>query len=41
MHDLKVMANSRGGLGLLPLGVPEQAAPVIPITSEEGIAIEH
>ena len=35
------LSDSRGGLGLLPLGVPEQAAPVVPITAEEGTAIEH
>ena len=36
-----VITDSRGGCGLLPLGVPEQAPLVAPITSEEGIAIEH
>ena len=33
--------DSRGGHGPLPLVVPEQAPPVVPNTSEEGIAIEH
>ena len=36
-----VITNSRGGRELLPLEVPEQAPLVAPITSEEGIAIEH
>ena len=36
-----VITDSRGGHGPLPLGVPEQAPLVAPITSEEGIAIEH
>ena len=31
----------RGDHGLLPLGVPEQAPPVVPSTSKEGTAIEH
>ena len=35
------ITDSRDGHGPLPLGVPEQAPPVVPITSEEGIAIEH
>ena len=37
----KIITVSRDDQGLLPLGVPEQAPPVVPITSEEGIAIEH
>ena len=43
MHGLQVSgANNRSyGHGLLPLGVPEQAPSVVPITSEAGIAIEH
>ena len=36
-----VIADSRDGHGLLPIGVPEQAPPVTQITSEEGIAIKH
>ena len=36
-----VITDSRDGHGLPPLGVPEQAPPVVPLTSEEGIAIEH
>ena len=36
-----VITDSRDGRGLLPLGVPEQAALVAPITSEEGTAIEN
>ena len=36
-----VITDSRDGHGLLPIGVPEQAPLVVPITSEEGIAIEH
>ena len=36
-----VITDSRGGHGLLPLGLPKQATPVILITSEEGIAIKH
>ena len=36
-----VITDSRDGRGLLPLGVPEQAALVAPITSEEGTATEH
>ena len=37
-----VITESRGGHGpLLPLGVHEQASPAVPITSEEGIAMEH
>ena len=48
MHGLQVagqttavITNSRGGRGPLPLGVPEQAPPSFPITSEEGTAIKH
>ena len=33
--------DSRDGHGSLPIGVPEQAPPAVPITSEEGIAIKH
>ena len=36
-----VITDSRDGHGLLPIEVPEQAPPVIPVTSEEGIAIKH
>ncbi len=36
-----VITDSRGGLGPLPLEVPEQAPLASSITSEEGIAIEH
>ena len=36
-----VITDSRDGHGLLPPGVPEQAPPAVPITSEEGIAIKH
>ena len=46
MHGLQVVGqttavitDSRDGHGLLPIGVPEQTPPVVPITSEEGIAI--
>ena len=48
MHGLQVggqtstvITDSRDGHGLLPIGVHEQAPPVVPITSEEGIAIKH
>ena len=40
-QSIAVITDSRDGHGLLPIGVPEQAPPVIPITSEEGIAIKH
>ena len=36
-----VITDSRGGHGPIPLGVPEQAPLVAPITSEEGVVIEH
>ena len=36
-----VITDSRNGHGPLPLGVPEQAPPAVPITSEEGAAIKH
>ena len=36
-----VITDSRDGHGPLSLGVPEQAPPVVPITSEEGIAIGY
>ena len=36
-----VTTDSRGGHGLLPLAVPQQAPLVAPITSEEGTAIEY
>ena len=36
-----VITGSRDGHGPLPLGVPEQALPVVPVISEEGIAIKH
>ena len=35
------VTDSRDGHAPLPLGVPKQAPPVIPITSEEGTAIKH
>ena len=48
MHGLQVggqttavITDSRDGHGLLPVGVPEQAPPVVPFTSKEGIAIKH
>ena len=48
MHGLQVVGqttavitDSRDGHGLLPLRVPEQAPPVVPITSEEGLAVKH
>ena len=47
MHGLQVggqttavITDSRDGHGLLPVGVPEQAPPAVPITSEELIAIK-
>ena len=36
-----VITDSRNGHGLLPIGVPEQAPPAVPISSEDGITIEH
>ena len=36
-----VITDSRDGHGLLPVGVPEQAPPAVPIISEEGITIKH
>ena len=36
-----VITDSRGSCGLLPLEVPEEAPPAVPITSEEGTAIKH
>lgn len=36
-----VVTDSRDGHGLLPIGVPKQAPPAVPITSEEGIAIKN
>ena len=36
-----VIIDSRDGHDLLPIGVPEQAPPVVPITSEAGIATKH
>ena len=48
MHGLQVagqttavITDSGDGHGPFPIGVPEQAPPVVPITSEEGIAIKH
>ena len=35
------ITDSRDGHGLLPIGIPEQAPSVAPITSEEGTAIKH
>ena len=40
-QTITCITESRGGHGLLPLAVPEQASPVAPITSEEVIAIKH
>jgi len=40
-QTITVITESRDGHGLLPIGVPEQAPPAVPITSEEGIAIKH
>ena len=37
----EVIPDFRDGHGLLPIGVPEQVPPAVPITSEEGIAIKH
>ena len=36
-----VIIDSRDGHGPLPLGVPVQTPTEVPITSEEGNAIEH
>ena len=36
-----VITNSRGGCELQPHEVPEQEPLAAPVTSEEGIAIEH
>ena len=36
-----VITDSRDGRGLLPIGVPEQAPPAVPIISEEDTAIKH
>ena len=36
-----VTTDTRHGHGPLPVGVPEQEPAVVPITSEEGIAIKH
>ena len=36
-----VITEARDDHGPLPLGVPEQAPPVVPVTSKEGIAIRH
>ena len=36
-----VITDSSGGHHLLPLGLPEQAPLVTPITSEVGNAIKH
>ena len=36
-----VITDSRGGLETIPLGFPEQAPLVAPVTSKEGTAIEH
>ena len=44
MHTLKAVGANHHNYhhhGLLPIRVPEQTPPVIPITSEEGIAIKH
>ena len=38
---MAVITEAGDNHGPLPLGVPEQAPPAVPITSEEGIAIEH
>ena len=36
-----VNTDARDSHGTLPLGIPEQAPPVIPITLEEVTAIKH
>ena len=48
MHGLQVVrqtteviTDARDGHDPVQLGVPEQVQPVVPITSEEGIAIKH
>ena len=38
---MAVITEARDDHGLLPPGVPEQAPPVVPITSKVGIAIKH
>ena len=40
-QNTTVITDSRDGHDLLPLGVPEQTPPAVPITSEEGTAIKH
>ena len=40
-QNTTVITDSRDGHDLLPLGVPEQTPPVVPVTSEEGTAIKH
>ena len=40
-QTIAVIFDSRGGHGPVPPGVPEESPPAIPITSEEGTAIEH
>ena len=41
MQATTVITEAKDGHGPLPLGVPEQAPPVVPVTSKEGIAIKH
>ena len=36
-----IITDSIDGHGPLTIGVPEQAPPAVPVTSEEGIAIKH
>ena len=40
-QNTTVITEARYGHGPLPLGVPEQAPTVVPVTSEDGIAIKH
>ena len=40
-QNTTVIIDSRDGHGLFLLGFPKQVPPAVPITSEEGIAIEH
>ena len=40
-QTIAVITDSRDSHGLLPLGFPEHAPPTVPITKEEGIAIQH
>ena len=40
-QTIAVITDPRRGHGLLPIGVPEQAPPAVPKTSEESIAIKQ